>query len=899
MDQNVVRTDLLPESMALWLIAALALGAVGAWIAGHWAVRRYLANKFNVWCRALLSVPLGVIACWLVLQACARTMFLATPWSLFFGAILGAVSLEAVSAFYAHEGARVSPRTAKTLVACRMAAVSVVLLVLMQPVVITDRDREVRQRVVVLIDDSKSMRFNDRQLTEGERADLCQALGLKTLPEAGMTRAQMIRQLLAKGGDRSFLAEVKKKFQLDIFRFGNGLRRKGKLDEEDPDDTPSEKTFRSVTDLTGALEQVLKTVPAEEITSILLFTDGRHNGEAGVESIARRLGDYGVQVNTVLVGGSVKPFDIAIAEVNAKESVFLGDRIRFSVSVKASAANGKKAKLVFKDAKGGTLDEQEFTAEGAQWAKEFRFADTPKDQGVYRYSFEIRPLPGELFEDNNRQEFEVAVSDDRTNVLLVDSRPRWEYRYLRNLFYGRDKSVHLQDWLVHPDTIAGEEPKLREFASASRPFGDSECGGWPVQENDWRQFDVVIIGDIEEGVFTEEAIRQLKYNVEERGTLLVFISGSEYLPMGWRNPVLRELMPVEVTPDGESHRGAPEEAFVFQLTAAGRGHPVMSQSSSSAENEDLWQNLPDFHWRLPIDGVKPGAEVLAYAKPRGKDGSLAAAAAQAESIAADIEEDPEAALRRLEEMRTEQNRNALIVSRMVGKGRVLMLTTDSMWRLRSKDGDQMHHRFWGQVMRWGAGEKLRNGNHYVRLGTDQLRYGAGEPVKAYARFLDEKHNGIDGLEPRFVVYAEGATKGRAYEGVKRPDSNGFYECELPGFAKPGEYRLVLECPEAKKKLDRRMPALLETSFVVVTTKRPAEDVDITSTRGVVERVASATGGRVMTPTEYLALDADLGGGSKTLSDRVEYQLWSMPPLFVLVILLLTGEWILRKRSNLS
>ena len=898
MDQNVVRTDLLPESMQLWIIALLAIFGVASWVCCHWAVKKYLTNKFDVWYRALFSVPLGTIASWLVLQTLARMMFLATPWSLFFGAILSALSLEAISAFYAHECARVSPKTAKILVACRMAAVAIVLLVPMQPVIITDRDREVKQRVVVLIDDSASMHFTDKQLTDEEQKDIAEALGLNAFPKNGMKRAEMVRQLMMKGGEKSFLKEVQKKFHLDVFRFGNGLKRKENINDEE-ELTASEKMFRSVTDLAKALELVVKAVPAEEITSILIFTDGRHNGDAGVESIARRLGGYGIQVSSVVVGGSIKPFDIAISSVDARESVFLGDKIRFSVTASATGANGRKGRIVFKSDKGEQLDAQDFTIEGNEWAKEFRFADTPKEQGVYHYSFEIKPVPGELFDDNNVREADVAVSDDRTNVLLVDGRPRWEYRYLRNLFYGRDKSVHLQDWIVHPDSIFGVEAKLREPASASRPFGDSEAGEWPVQDNDWRQFDVIIVGDVEESVFTQEAIAQLKYNVEERGTLLVFISGSEYMPMTYKNQALRDLMPIEYTPDGQSHRDAPEDDFVFQLTAAGRGHPVMSQSSSSAENEEIWQSIPDFHWRLPINGVKAGADVLAYAKPRGKDGSVSQAAAQAESIAATIEEDPETALKRLEEMRSEQARNALVVSQMKGKGRVLMLTTDNMWRLRSKSGDQLHHRFWGQVMRWGAGEKLRTGNHYVRVGTDQLRYGAGEPVKAFARFLDEKHNGLDGLEPKIVVIPPDSNQGRVYYAQKRPDSNGFYECELPGFPKPGEYRLRVECPKAKEKLDRRMPALLETSFVVVTTKRPAEEVDITATRNAVERIAASTGGKVLKAADYVKLDPDLGGGSKTLSDRVEYQLWSMPPLFLLIILLLTAEWVLRKRATLS
>ena len=96
-----------------------------------------------------------------------------------------------------------------------------------------------------------------------------------------------------------------------------------------------------------------------------------------------------------------------------------------------------------------------------------------------------------------------------------------------------------------------------------------------------------------------------------------------------------------------------------------------------------------------------------------------------------------------------------------------------------------------------------------------------------------------------------------------------------------------------------MPVGLQTSFVVVTTKRPAEEVEITATRAVAERMANATGGRVMTPGEYVKRADDSTGGSKTLSDRVEYPLWSLPPLFILVLIFLSTEWILRKRASLS
>ena len=202
MDQNVVRSDLLPESMALWVILALAVLAVAGWATCHWALRRYGSNRFNVWCRALLSLPAGTIASWLVMQALGRFMFLATPWSLFLAALVLAVAVEAVSAFYGHECARVPPRAAKALVALRMGAVILAMFVLLQPVVIGERERTVRRRVLILLDDSASMHFKDGQMTDAEKADVMKALGLADWPKEGLTRAEIVRmgtdELLAK-----------------------------------------------------------------------------------------------------------------------------------------------------------------------------------------------------------------------------------------------------------------------------------------------------------------------------------------------------------------------------------------------------------------------------------------------------------------------------------------------------------------------------------------------------------------------------------------------------------------------------------------------------------------------------------------------------------------------------
>lgn len=896
MDQNLMRADLLPVSTAPWIIAVLALLGVATWILCHRALEKYAADKINVWWRALLGVLPGTIGCWLVLQFIARHMFLAAPWSLFTAAVVLAVSIEAVSAFYRHECARVPPGIARCLVACRMAAVSIALFVLMQPVVVGERESAEKKRVLVLIDDSASMHFKDVLMTPDGQKNIAAALGVEKLPDEGLTRAEMIRELLEADRTSGFLAKAARKYHVDVFRFGSGLKRGEPLRCAKAPDA-KEETFRSVTDITKALELAIKEVPAEEVAGVIVFTDGRHNGEAGVESVARKFGVCSIPVSSVLIGGTLKPFDLSVSHAHAPESVFLGDRIRFTVRVRATRANGRKAKISFEGAK-GPIDSKEFIVEGDDWSKEFKFTDVPKEQGVYSYKLEVENLEGELFAANNVRRLDVAVSADRTNVLLVDGRPRWEYRYLRNLFYGRDKSVHLQDWLVRPDTVAGIVPKRLENASAARPFGRSEAGGWPVSDDEWRRFDVIIVGDVGEDVLTADVIEKIRYNVEERGALLVLVSGPRYMPCAITDRKLRDLMPVEYEPSVPGRRVPGEEAYEFRLTAGGRGHDVMNLSSSTSENDDIWGSLPFFDWRVPLRGVKTGADVLAYARPKTASG-LSDASHAAHSVAATIEDDPRAVMKQLARLRGEQNRNALVVAAQRGKGRVLMLMTDSMWRLRSKDGDRHHHRFWGQVMRWGAGERMRSGNQYVRLGTDRLCYGAGETVRVYARFLDEKHAGIENLNPGITVRDSASGTTSAFDLKRKPDSNGVYECEIPGCTSPGTYTVRLDCPGVSRKPGVKCPKDVSTDFVVVTTKNPAEGVDITAIRDHVKRVADATGGRVLTPAEYVGLDADFGGGAGRTVGRVETPLWCMPALFVSIVLLLTAEWILRKRSSLA
>ncbi len=694
----------------------------------------------------------------------------------------------------------------------------------------------------------------------------------------------------------------------------------------------SEPAQSSATDFTTALESVLNDIPSEQLAGVLLLTDGIHNGDAAVEPVARQLGARGVHVSSVIVGSEAAPFDLAIADIAAPESVFLGDKVRVRGVLSASQAHGKEAKIsLLLD--GEKVDETTIPISEDAFRREFSLSHAPTNNGLARYELTIDNLPDERFPSNNTWKVDVAVSDDRTHVLLVDDYPRWDFRYLRNLFYARDKSVHLQYVLLHPDTIAGVDVTNRPpAASASRPFGEAEAGTLPESAEEWRKFDVIILGDIGPDVLTPDMQEHLTECVIERGAMLVTIAGPRAMPHAFpTNSPLATLLPFDYAASGagagkkgtenrEQESGgrgqpsdatmqrdfwqAPEKAFSIALTPAGRLHPVMQQSSSMSENEQLWKSLPKCHWRFPILSARPGAEIIAYAEP-AETGDAVAEATTARNAAAQLEAE-----------RLRRERQAIIIAHNVGRGKVLALNTDESWRLRYRIGDVRHHRFWGQIIRWGLGERLRSGTAQLRIGTERMTYTPHEPVRLVARVLNPDFTPVtdatlraavrsaDGGEDRpssgdGQTASDGRMFGQPHQTIDFtyvPDSQGLYEAFLPPFEEPGAYIVTLLDPE--RYSGEEAGHEVSTMFFVASSRRPIEMANVSASRETVEALARWTGGRVVRPHEAADLGEDFGEGSRTVKEPVEIAIWCRPWLFLLLVALVVAEWVLRKMRGL-
>ncbi len=908
-----VRIDLLPPEIPTWTVALMTLAAFVLWLGVRVLTRRVRERlpAFGVVVPRALS---AVAASWCLLQLLGRAATYACTWPLWVAAVMLGLGVETVSACFHRERRTLPPRSGVAILALRAAAIALSVLILMQPVLVRSTGKKITRRVAVLVDDSDSMRFTDRQwlpverlawaahigrLGDAQRAELAggksdaQTLWDR-LPETDRTavsgvcetsRVALACDLLKRAGadGESLLAKLGNRYDLDLFTFGRGLARAAEAEIGQALVSTGAVTFaqrysRSATDFTAALEGVLKEIPSEQLAGVLVLSDGIHNADASVLPVTRRFGAQGVPVCGVMIGGTRLPFDIALADVIAPESIFLGDRVRMIATVKATGAIGKKLKvsLLCGDE---VVEESALEISSDDWQREVRLAHEPKTNGVVRYEVRAETLEGELFSDNNAWRSDVAVSDDRINVLLVDDSPRWEFRYLRNLFFGRDKSVHLQSWLVHPDKLVGAAEAKLPPASAGRTFGDAESGGWPVGRDEWRAFDVIILGDLDAATLTPQVQEEIRACVADRGALLVVIGGPRAMPHAFpKDSPLAGLVPFTVREE-ESYWQGPEQTYRLALTPAGQSHPVMVQSGSLSENEEVWRSLQPFDWRLPVT-AKPGAEILATAAP--EDGGQ-------EKVLTDVRQ----AVSHLEDVMQHRAKFALIVAQRVGRGKVLGLAFDRTWRLRYRTGDVRHHRFWGQVMRWGLGERLRAGQERFRAGTDRLVYGPEDPISVMARVLNEDFSGAPDAALEAVL-KNGA--GREVTRVKlapRAGSHGFYEAVLPPQGQAGACQLDVV------RTDTVARECVETSFLVTASRRPIEMGNVRPERAMLEALAKGTGGRVVTPDAARTLAEVFGEGRRVVLERREYALWNNPYVLVLLALLLTAEWLLRKKGGLA
>ena len=598
----------------------------------------------------------------------------------------------------------------------------------------------------------------------------------------------------------------------------------------------SEPNGQSGTDL----YKPLATAPAKNknLVGVVLISDGDWNAGLPPVEAATALRLSGVPVLAVPVGKPVRLPDVELQSLDAPTFAVFGKSVRIPFTIESSLPRDYVTTVVMRSSTGDEVSKEVRIA--AMGVTHDWLTWKPTAAGDVTLTMEVPPHPDETLTDNNRLSVPISVRDEKLRVLVVESLPRWEYRYLRNAL-SRDPGIELSCLLLHP--------------GLSKPGGGNKdyIKHFPTGPEQLSRFDVVFLGDVGvgDGQLTVEQCGWLKGLVEQQASGIVFMPGARGMQLSLQKTDLDALYPVvldEAKPDGWGS----STPCHFVLTELGRRSLLTKLADTEEENMAVWEGLPGFQWYAPVVRARAGVEVLAVHK--------------------DIE--------------NKYGRMPLLVTRTYGAGKVLFMGTDGAWRWRKGVEDKYHYRFWGQVVRWMAYQR-----NMAKGETMRLYYAPDQPqidgtLTLNANVMNRSGEPIQGGDVTARITAPSG-KAETVGFVAAGDTWGAYSAQFTA-REPGKHQVVLACKQTGTTLD--------ASFFVRGVA--AERIGLPARPEVLAEIARVTRGKVMRvdrPEEIVSSLASLPDPAPA-TRRV--QLWSHPITVGLLIALLGLFWIGRKAIGL-
>lgn len=636
-------------------------------------------------------------------------------------------------------------------------------------------------------------------------------------------------------------------------------------------------------DLAGAIESALARAAARPVSGIVFFTDGRATDTVGRATL-RRLGAERIGLYPVALGSAEPLSDLSVRSVNGPGMAFVNDVVPVEAVLQRAgstrSAAGARVQLIdtltdkVLDERRVEFDPAPDTAAGDDArVRRVTLTGTPATAGGAQWRVRIVPDSPDLVAENNAASIAIDLVDRPLRVLYLDGYPRWEYRYLKNLF-ARERSMHYGAMLL----TAG-----RRFLAE----GSESQVTLPATAEQWNQYDVIVLGDLRPDVLTPEQHEQIKRRVLVGGAGLLWIGGEGATPSAWRGTALADLLPMTVGADGAPIRPWDQEVTVRPTPAAERLGVLrlLEQPSEGswwpAAVSDPTSGWSRLRWAQRVEraSLKPATEVLAEAEPINSGA---------------------------------ESRSALVTTMRYGGGRIVYVATDEIWRWRYGRGEDLPERFWLQLVRLLGREAVGRAGKPAILTVTPARSEVGAPVRVSVELLDQR---LLDAAPATVSVRLGRIGDLPAAGAARPTG--------PDTPTPGDaVELVLRpAGDASAAEGRRVfsgtwvPSQTglyraTVSDALLAGDRVSTDAEIwlpddelarpEADHALLASLARETGGRVLSPADLDRLDQILPRREVRLAGVPDEQtLWDAPLALILLVLLAGFEWAGRRLIRLA
>ncbi|MBI1903586.1 MAG: hypothetical protein HYS13_20990 [Planctomycetia bacterium] len=745
------------------------------------------------------------------------------------------------------------------LAAARAAVLCLLLFLLAEPVLVFRSTSTPRPYLWLLWDGTDSMGIED-DLSETERRELEAAIGQPAATSSAQSpprsRMQYVQALLEKR-EGNVLASLNERFRLKGFQFDETVRELPGAETwpTQPGALSKQLTTKGqYTALGSAFEELSRRQATSNLAGVVVFSDFDQNSGPPAEPAARRLG---VPVYTVGVGPEVArdlrlrleaPLWMTKSEAS-EVTVFVEQEGIDEAAVDVRLFAERIAADEPREGDRIAVGTKRVALQGSLTAAVFPY--TPDTTGQYRFVAKVDPLEGEALHQNNRAEREVSIRDDFLRLLFVEYEPTWEWRFVKEVFH-RDKLVGMRGFRTF---LRSADPKVRRenelFVTTLTP-----------KRSDFFANDVIFLGDMPSAALGARFAEQVREFVGKFGGGLVVIAGPRFGPGQLAGTPLVDMLPVVVDPGLKLKDDRP---FGVQLTPQAEMHGFMRLGATAEESAKAWKNLGEVPWYQPVARASDRATVLAV-HPTD---------------------------------RCPNNQpQPLIAVRQYGSGVVVYVGMNEMWRLRRRYGEKYYRQFWGQMIHQLASRRALGTQKRFVVATDRPQYKVDEQVSLSVEAYDADYQPLpDERLPEGKLTAEVVMPGRTAEGARRIETFSVTrkrEATLETrFAvdTTGEYHVRVKDPVTGQ--------FVETRFTVSDVS--PERRSAVRNAALQRDIAAATGGKALSLAEMGDLPSVISLPQKTETTVQVVTLfgaWPSIVVFSLVLLLLFGEWLLRKAVTL-
>jgi uncharacterized membrane protein len=737
---------------------------------------------------------------------------------------------------------RTQPRQRLLLIGLRLTAVAVVVVCLLDPRRV-DENREYEPgRIAVLLDNSRSMSWN----------------------EGGVTRFDLARNWLENE------LTPPDGFNTLTFGFSTNL-----IAVENPD---AMAPRGNATLIGKSLESLWTGSGRNPFSSVVLISDGHDHSADSVEEVARRFGRGRVPIHVLPLGSTNEPPDIVLEHVSVRRPVPQQALTKARITLRSPGLEGQTVPLrIHKD--GRILAERMVNLAGSRQQLEIDFH--PGERGFQTFTTEIPARPGERMLENNRREFGVTVVDQVLRVIYMEGsgvqRGVFQPLYLK---HALEETPGIETKTLYCDQH-GSPPSLHHQVAATDPRNGDKIYrvqhstlGFPRTLEELLQYDVIVSSDIPKEAFTEEQLKNTERFVTEFGGGFVMVGGHTAFGSGQYNrTVIDRILPVETNLEQDTV----SNHFKPLLGPEALHHPLMQIGDSEQANLAIWtQKFPMLLGFNRVDRAKPGAVVLLqHPQVRTRAGPAVILAAQ----------------------EIGKGRSMAFTSDTT------FLWGDhfqTLWGepihanrpLSEQNCDARYYKqFWVNAVRWLSANKFHRDQNLLVLEmarshgapgqdlpfTADLFNGAGEKVSdadVVVRLM-EGDKEIARVKPRFQ---EGTG---SYRGSIRLDA-------------PGKYVI-------RASAQITATELAESQALVVCEEMDQEWDDIRAKPELLRDIARWSGGLDLSELEKnpRAIKNALGGAQPFTVKYRRASLWDRTPWLIFLIGLLTAEWVLRRKSGLA